>query len=68
MFTKLCTAQEAAALVKDNDFLVCGGNMNSCLAEEICIAGREIQGGRPSAEYDDHVRIRRRRYGPGGRR
>ena len=41
MFTKICTAQEAAALVKDNDFLVCGGNMNSCLAEEICIALEE---------------------------
>lgn len=41
MYTKVCTAREAAALVKDNAFLVCGGNMNSCLAEEICIALEE---------------------------
>ena len=38
MYTKVCSAREAAALVKDGAFLVCGGNMNSCLAEEICIA------------------------------
>ena len=38
MFTKICTAAEAAALVKDGAFLVCAGNMNNCLAEEICAA------------------------------
>jgi propionate CoA-transferase len=37
-YTKICTAAEAAALVKDGAFLVCAGNMNNCLAEEICVA------------------------------
>ncbi len=38
MFTKICTADEAAALVKDGDFFVCAGNMNECLAEEVFVA------------------------------
>lgn len=38
MFTKICTAAEAAAFIKDGAFLVCAGNMNNCLAEEICAA------------------------------
>ena len=37
-YSKICTAAEAAALVKDGAFLVCAGNMNNCLAEEICAA------------------------------
>jgi propionate CoA-transferase len=37
-FTKICTAAEAAELIKDGSFLVCAGNMNNCLAEEICAA------------------------------
>lgn len=41
MYTKICTAKEAAALVKDGSFLVCAGNMNNCLAEEICVAIEE---------------------------
>lgn len=38
MYTKICTAAQAAELVKDNALLVCAGNMNNCLAEEICAA------------------------------
>lgn len=49
MFTKVCTAAEAAELVKDDAFLVCAGNMNNCLAEEICdaIEKRFLENGHP---------------------
>ena len=50
MSSKICTAAEAAALVKDGAFLVCAGNMNNCLAEEICAAieQRFLDEGHPS--------------------
>lgn len=38
MYSKICTAEEAAGIVKDGDLLVCAGNMNNCLAEEVCDA------------------------------
>ena len=38
MLNKICTAEEAAALVRDGDCLACSGNMNMCVAEEVCIA------------------------------
>ena len=41
MINKICTAEEAAALVMDGDCLACSGNMNTCLAEEVCIALEE---------------------------
>ena len=49
MFTKICTAEEAAALVKDGDFFVCAGNMNECLAEEVfdAIEKRYLAEGHP---------------------
>ena len=65
MFTKICTAAEAAALIKDGAFLTCAGNMHNCLAEEICAAieSRFVESGN-----DHYVGLRGRRYGTGGRR
>lgn len=50
MFTKICTAAEAAALIKDGAFLTCAGNMHNCLAEEICAAieSRFVESGHPA--------------------
>ena len=50
MFTKICTAAEAAALIKDGAFLTCAGNMHNCLAEEICAAieSRFLESGHPA--------------------
>lgn len=49
MNRKICSAAEAAALIKDGAFLVCAGNMSNCLAEEICAAIEEryTQSGSP---------------------
>mgnify|MGYP002510909271 CR=1 FL=1 len=49
MYTKICTAQEAAELILDQAFLTCAGNMNNCLAEEICAAieARFLETGHP---------------------
>lgn len=37
MMNKICTGKEAMALVKDGDFLACGGNMNSSMPEELLV-------------------------------
>ncbi len=40
-FSKICTAEEAVSLIKDNDLLFCSGNMHNVLAEELCAAAEE---------------------------
>lgn len=46
---KICSSQQAAALVRDGAVVVCSGHMNMCLPDELCIAieKRWLQEGHP---------------------